>query len=146
MDYDELTPPDAHARLTESENALYLDVRSVPEFEQGHPSGAWNLPILHLTNAGMQPNQDFLAVAEAVLPKDRLLVVGCKAGGRSAQACGLLAQAGFSMLVNVAGGYHGAQDRMTGQIVVQGWEACDLPTSTTPAAGATWDELKGKRD
>jgi rhodanese-related sulfurtransferase len=146
MSHEDLEPKDAHERLSSTDGALYLDVRSVAEFEQGHPEGAWNLPLLHFTEMGMQPNQDFLAVAEAVLPKDRLLVVGCKAGGRSAQACGLLAQAGFSMLVNVAGGYHGAQDRMTGQIVVQGWEACDLPTSTTPAAGATWDELKGKRD
>ena len=144
MSIEELEPVDAHELLTSTEGALYIDVRSVHEFEQGHPQGAWNLPILHFTGAGMQPNEQFLAVAEAVLPKDRLLFVGCKAGGRSAQACGILAQSGFSLLVNVAGGYHGAQDRVTGQVVVQGWEACGLPTSTTPAAGATWDELQAK--
>lgn len=145
MSFEELEPKDAHARLSETEDALYLDVRSVAEFDQGHPEGAWNLPLLHFTEMGMQPNQDFLAVAEAVLPKDRLLIVGCKAGGRSAQACGLLSQSGFSLLVNVAGGYHGAQDRMTGRIVVAGWEACGLPTSTTPVPGATWEELQARR-
>ena len=144
MSFEELEPQDAHERLTSAEGALYLDVRSVPEFGQGHPTGAWNLPLLHLSDAGMQPNADFLAVAEVVLPKDRWLVVGCKAGGRSAQACDLLQQAGFTQLVNVAGGYHGAFDRMTGALVVAGWEASGLPTSTTPESGATWDELKSK--
>jgi rhodanese-related sulfurtransferase len=144
MSYDELDPRQAHERLVATEDALFLDVRSVPEFEQGHPEGAWNLPLLHLTRAGMEPNADFLSVAEAVLPRDHLLVVGCKAGGRSAKACGLLASVGFSRLVNVAGGFAGAHDPMTGRLLLEGWAACGLPTSTAPMPGRTWAELRAR--
>ena len=144
MSFEELEPREAHARLSSEDGALYIDVRSVQEFEQGHPEGALNLPILHLTPAGMQPNQEFAAVAEAALPKDRLLVVGCKAGGRSARACMLLAQMGYTKLVNVAGGFHGAHHPATGELLVAGWEARELPVSTTPAQGASWEDLRGR--
>jgi len=144
MSFDELEPKDAHERLTSADGAIFLDVRSVPEFEQGHPHGAWNVPLLHLTAAGMQPNAEFLVVAELVLPREGLIVVGCKSGGRSARACGLLAEAGFSQLVNVAGGYSGAHEPMSSRVLVAGWQACGLPTATTPEPGVTWDELKAK--
>ena len=64
----------------------YLDVRSIPEFEQGHPAGAANIPLLHFQNGRMAPNPDFQRVVEATYPKDTKLVVGCKSGGRSLQA------------------------------------------------------------
>ena len=145
MSYEELEPREAHARLSSEEGALYVDVRSVPEFEESHPEGALNLPLFHLGPGGMQPNPEFLDVAEAVLPKDRLLVVGCKSGGRSARVCMLLAQRGFTKLVNVAGGLHGSHHPATGQLLVLGWEACELPVSQAPAEGATWEELRSRQ-
>ena len=144
MSFDELEPKIAHERLTAAVSAIYLDVRSVPEFGQGHPQGAWNLPLLHLTAAGMQPNAEFLSVAEIVLPREGLIVVGCKSGGRSARACSLLAEVGFSQLVNVAGGYSGAHEPMSSRLLVAGWEACGLPIATAPEPGVTWDELRVK--
>ncbi len=40
-----VTPPEAAALL--AEGWIYLDVRSIPEFDLGHPTGAVNVPLLH---------------------------------------------------------------------------------------------------
>src|SRR5262252_6993513 len=73
-------PKEAAALL--EEGWAYLDVRSIPEFEQGHPAGAANIPLLHFQNGRMAPNPDFTRVVEATFPKDAKIVVGCKVGGR----------------------------------------------------------------
>jgi rhodanese-related sulfurtransferase len=31
--------------LMDKEGYVYVDVRSIPEFEAGHPAGAFNVPI-----------------------------------------------------------------------------------------------------
>jgi rhodanese-related sulfurtransferase len=130
-----LTPREAHEKLTASEGAIYLDVRSAPEFAQGHPAGAWNIPILHASAFGMRPNPEFAEVASRVLPKDALIVVGCKSGQRSLMAAQALAQSGFTNVVNLEGGFGGTAS-------CEGWQACGLPSSTEPAPGRTWDELR----
>ena len=56
---------------------------------------------------GMAPNPDFLAVVEKSFPRDTRLVVGCKAGGRSAKAAAALEQAGFTNVVDQTNGYEG---------------------------------------
>src|SRR5262245_24862111 len=73
-----------------NEGWTYLDVRSIPEFEQGHPAGAANVPLLHFQNGRMMPNPDFQKVVEANFPKDAKIVVGCKSGGRSLNAAALM--------------------------------------------------------
>ena len=40
-----VTPPEASTLL--GEGWVYLDVRSIPEFDDGHPPGAANVPLLH---------------------------------------------------------------------------------------------------
>ncbi len=74
----------------------YLDVRSVPEFEAGHPEGALNIPLLHSQGGRMASNPDFQAVAQGNLPKDEKLLVGCKMGGRSSQAAAILEASGYT--------------------------------------------------
>jgi rhodanese-related sulfurtransferase len=76
----------------------------------------------------MEPNADFLQVAEKALPKNKKLVVGCMAGGRSQRACEILEDAGFSDLTNVRGGFGGARDQ-SGRVVVPGWRDAGLPVS-----------------
>jgi rhodanese-related sulfurtransferase len=106
----------------------YLDVRSIPEFEQGHPTGAANVPLLHFQNGRMTPNPDFQRVVEAAFPKDTKLVVGCKSGGRSLQAAGLLAAAGYTEIVDMRGGFGGERDGL-GRVSVAGWAESNLPTT-----------------
>jgi hypothetical protein len=90
----------------------------------------------------MKPNPDFQAVASAVLPKDALIVVGCKSGQRSFVACRTLMDLGFTKVANLAGGFTGAVDAMTGRVVVPGWVACGFPNAREATPGKSWEELK----
>jgi rhodanese-related sulfurtransferase len=120
----------------------YLDVRSVGEFEQGHPEGAYNIPLMHFTpGRGMTPNPDFLEEALGAFGTDTQLVVGCKSGGRSAQAAGVLGDAGVNELADVRGGFNGEVDR-TGAVTCAGWQSRGLPVSTAAGSGRSYDELK----
>src|SRR6266478_7988818 len=108
----ELSPQEAYELMQSDPEYLYLDVRSVPEFEAGHAKGAINIPIMHITPAGMTPNPEFPAVVEGALPKDAKLLIGCKTGGRSARACDIMSQMGYSNVANVRGGFVGAMDNV----------------------------------
>ena len=46
MSVDHIMPDEAARRMDE-EGYVYIDVRSIPEFEQNHPDPAVNIPILH---------------------------------------------------------------------------------------------------
>lgn len=131
MDIPQTTPPEAFDTLRKHPDAVYLDVRTVEEFEAGHPAGARNIPVLLFDPATREPreNADFVAVVERELPRTTKLVVGCQAGGRSQRACELLAQAGWTDVTNVHGGFGGARDRL-GRVVVPGWRDAGLPVET----------------
>ncbi len=128
MGIKQMDPAAAHALLQSTPDAVYLDVRTEEEFAQGHPAGAINIPVMFMVPGRPQINPDFLTVAAKVLPKDRKLVVGCMAGGRSQRACEMLDEAGYHDLTNVQGGYGGQRDA-SGAIVVKGWRDAGLPVS-----------------
>jgi rhodanese-related sulfurtransferase len=134
-------PPKEAADLV-TQGWIYLDVRSIPEFEEGHPTGALNVPLLHFQNGRMAPNADFRRVVEANLAKDAKIVVGCKAGGRSLQAAALLEAAGYTSVVDMRGGFAGEQDAM-GRVTCAGW-AGQLPIEQTAPAEKTYAELAKK--
>jgi rhodanese-related sulfurtransferase len=130
MPIQQLEPPQAYEVLSNNPDALYVDVRTAAEFESGHPAGAINIPVVFIKGPGeMEPNAEFLAVAEKTLATDRKLVVGCMAGGRSQRACEILEQAGYSDLTNVRGGFGGARDA-PGAVIVPSWRDAGLPVST----------------
>jgi rhodanese-related sulfurtransferase len=137
-----VVPKEAAALV--AEGWAYLDVRSIPEFEQGHPAGAANVPLLHFQNGRMTPNPDFQRVVEASFAKDAKIVVGCKAGGRSLQAATLMEAAGYTSVVDMRGGFHGERDGF-GRASVPGWEAEGLPVETTAAPDKTYDALSKKK-
>ncbi len=120
---------EAH-RLQTDDGYTYVDVRSVPEYERGHPDGAHNVPLLHFDQrtGQMRPNPDFLAVMQANYPVDAKLLVGCQVGGRSGKAAMLLAQSGYAP-VNVKGGFGGHTDPATGQVIDEGWSQAGLPVA-----------------
>jgi len=144
MPIDQLDPVAAFARLRDEPGTIYLDVRSSAEYDQGHPVDAWNLPLLHMTPAGMTPNAEFEEVAEAVLPRDVLILVGCRSGQRSQQACQVLSQLGFERLANVAGGFAGQADPMSGRVLAPGWQTCGLPDTAEPTPARSWEDLRRK--
>ena len=99
------TQPDGVKALVD-QGYLLVDVRSVPEFEGGHPPGAANVPFMDaLPGRGMTPNPDFAAVMAKLYPKTTKLVLSCLSGGRSMKAAELLASQGWVDLVNVEGGF-----------------------------------------
>lgn len=142
MSTPRITPEEAHD-LMEDEDFVYVDVRSVPEFEAGHPEGAFNVPFLHRGPSGMAPNADFVLVMEANWPKDAKLVIACQAGGRSAKAVAVLEAAGFTELRDQFAGYGGSKDPFKGT-VEPGWQATGLPMGLEPEPGHDYASLKAK--
>jgi rhodanese-related sulfurtransferase len=81
-------------KLTESPNALVLDVRTAPEVAEGHLPNAVNIDIY---------GSDFMAKVQE-LPKDREILVYCTVGARSQQAAEILSKQGFAKVYNLDGG------------------------------------------
>lgn len=122
------------------EGYVYVDVRSEPEFEAAHVPGALNVPLNHKGPQGMVPNPDFMPVMQAAFAKDEKLVVACKSGGRSKRAVALLAQAGFTQVVEMAAGIDGARDPFGRPL--KGWVQEGLPTEPGSPAGQRYSDVK----
>jgi len=88
-----LSVSDVRARIDAGWQPFFLDVRTAPEARLSQ------LPRCDLLVPHTQVSQ-----ATAQLPRDRDIVVYCKVGVRSAQACGTLADLGFARLFNMEGG------------------------------------------
>jgi rhodanese-related sulfurtransferase len=79
--------------LHERKDDIHLiDVRTEAEVASGAITGAIHIP-LHL-----------LPVKAAEIPQDKPVVVYCRSGARSAQACAFLQQKGYGNMHNLAGG------------------------------------------
>lgn len=139
---DKVTPAEAQ-QLMEEEGYAYLDVRSIPEFEGGHPKGAYNVPLKHMGAGGMKPNEDFLAEVESTFGKGSKLIVACKAGGRSRAAAAQLEEAGFQHVLDQFAGYSGARDTM-GRLQEAGWAAAGLPVETEAEEGRDHASIAAK--
>ena len=136
--------PSEARELIDKQGYVYVDVRSVPEFAAGHPTGAYNVPLMNMGPGGMTPNPDFMAVMGS-FPKDAKLVVGCKAGGRSARAASMLESAGYRSVTDQRAGFEGAPDPATGRIAEPGWRPAGLPVTTDALPDRTYEALKAKR-
>ena len=88
-------------RLAQPEAPLVLDVRTPAEWNAGHIDGATHLPLQRLRQR----------LAE--LDPTREIAVICRTGYRSSAAVSLLANAGFTALVDVVGGME-AWNRLNG--------------------------------
>jgi len=115
---------------------VYVDVRSIPEFEAGHPEGAFNIPVAHATPQGMAPNLEFSSVVEKSFGKDARIIVGCRSGGRSLQAASILQSVGFTSVVDQRAGYEGSGE--------PGWRPLGLPTVKVGAPGRDYESLLAK--
>mgnify|MGYP000951181743 CR=1 FL=1 len=82
--------------LAQDDNAIILDVRTEAETEEGI--------IPNAIIADIYQPQEFMNQIEA-LDKSKTLYVYCRSGGRSAQACAIMNQLGFSNTKNLLGGF-----------------------------------------
>ncbi len=72
--------------------AFILDVRTAAEWNDAHIAGATLIPLDQLPN---RLNE---------LPRDKVIVVVCHSGNRSAQGRDILLKAGFTQVTSMAGG------------------------------------------
>ena len=140
MELKRISPEQARDLIESGEGYVYLDVRSVPEFEAGHAPGAKNIPLLHRTPMGMQPNDRFVEVCDRALGKDAKIITACLVGGRSLRAAQILIANGFANVVDMRGGFQGESDRM-GRLVYPGWMPRGLPVTTEAAQDETYEGL-----
>jgi len=103
--YESLPPPQAVRRINE-EGSLVLDVRENSEVNSGRIKGAKHIPLKELKTR----------LHELSKYKDKSVVVYCRSGNRSAQACDVLTSNEFEKVVNLQGG-------------VMAWQAASLPLS-----------------
>jgi rhodanese-related sulfurtransferase len=137
------SPAEAYQLI--AEGYQYLDVRTEREFGSGHPTSAVNVPIVvpdpHTRQ--MVINPEFLSVVEAHFAKDAKLLVGCQSGGRSQRAAELLADAGYTHVINMQGGFGGAHDD-SGRTIIPGWRERGLPTCSDCSPDHTYAGLRTK--
>lgn len=130
---------EAH-ELVSQHGYAYLDVRTVAEFDAGHPEGAYNVPLL--LSEGV-PNQQFVAEVERALGKQHKLVVGCASGVRSLRAQELLIAAGFTDVIEQRAGTEGVRDAF-GRVKEKGYRAEGLPMATRAEEGRSYAALKAR--
>ena len=123
-----LDPKSAHAEMQTSPGHVLLDVRTVEEFDAGHPAGAVNVPwaLRDPASGGMAPNPDFVPAVQKSVPAATRVYASCLGGVRSLNALRALESAGYADLVNVDTGWGGKRDP-SGRIVAPGWKDCGLP-------------------
>jgi rhodanese-related sulfurtransferase len=130
-----VTPEEAKG-LIDKEGWVYVDVRSVGEFDAGHATGAYNVPLNLAGPAGPAPNVKFMAAMEKVFPRDAKLIVACQAGGRSARAAAQLEAAGFTNVADLSAGFEGRNE--------PGWRRMNLPVSQDSEPDKTWDGIEAR--
>ena len=140
--FDSITPAAAAELLGGDGGYSYVDVRSVPEFENGHPDGAVNVPLYNRVSDGLIPNPDFLRVAEANFERASGLIIGCHSGSRARRAAEVLVAAGFTGIAHVDGGYGGVRD-LSGRVLSRGWLQLGLPVEYGPGQNQNYQALGG---
>ena len=133
--------PDEAQELIE-EGYTFVDVRTEREFEQGHPPGAVNVPVMLSAPGGMQANPDFSAIMRGAFESDARLLIGCRSGGRSLRAAQMLIQAGFSSIKELRTGWEGGRDAFGRP--EPGWRPRGLPVETGAPAGQRYADLRAK--
>ena len=97
-------PPGEVVALINRQNATVLDVRTAEEFKQGHIINSVHIPVGLLAGR----------IKELERHKSQPLVVVCRTGQRSTQACSILRKHGFESLHGLSGG-------------IAAWQSANLP-------------------
>jgi rhodanese-related sulfurtransferase len=101
--YQVVGPADA-VNLINHKDAVVLDVREINEFQEGHIVNAIHIPQSALSKR----------INELEKHKSKPIIIGCRSGHRSGQACAMLRKQGFEQVYNLQGG-------------VMAWRSANLP-------------------
>jgi rhodanese-related sulfurtransferase len=89
---NEIDSESLHERIASGDDVLLVDIRTPAEIAQGAIPDAMQLPM-HL-----------IPIRINELPRDRDLVLYCRSGARSYQACAYMMQQGYDRVLNLRGG------------------------------------------
>jgi rhodanese-related sulfurtransferase len=92
--YKELRVGEFEEAIKSSPSAAIIDVRTPAEFARGHIPGSVNIDVM---------NDSVFFPSIASLDKSKPYYVYCRSGGRSALACSMMADKGFTAF-NLIGG------------------------------------------
>lgn len=125
----DLTPLETMERLSSLDNAVLLDVRTMPEWNYvGVPAVQRLLTVEWQTFPTGEVNPNFVAqVEQAGVPKDAEVYALCRSGVRSIAAAKALTAAGFTAVYNVLEGFEGDKDASGQRGKVGGWKFHQLP-------------------
>lgn len=101
--YSSVTPTQT-TQMINHENAIILDVREMNEYSSGHIVNSVHIPLSNLKTR----------ISELNKYKNQKIIVSCRSGNRSSQACASLKKEGFEEVFNLSGG-------------VMAWENASLP-------------------
>ena len=96
--------PAIATQMINREDAVIVDVRENNEYQEGHIVNARHIPLMHFKDR----------MKELDKHKDKPIIISCRSGHRSGQACGMLKKAGFENVFNLSGG-------------VMAWQNASLP-------------------
>ena len=129
--FDRQPPKIAFERLQAKPNALLIDCRTKAEWAYVGvpvlPDNPQKTNFIEWVDTAGQPNPGFLAEVRNIASTDTPLYLICRSGVRSAAACQLLAESGFTALVNVEDGFEGEIGSTGQRASVNGWKYCNLP-------------------
>lgn len=91
-------------KLMNNDESLVLDVRDDNEVREGKIQGSKHIPLGQLSNR----------MIELEKSKEKPILVYCRSGNRSSQACTTLTKNGFANVTNLAGGF-------------MAWQSANLP-------------------
>ena len=96
---EQVTPEQVQQMQARKEEVIYLDVREPNEWNLGHLPGA-----VHLARGNLEGK------IEALIPRDKRVVIYCARGNRSALAALTMKQMGYENVSSMARGIQGWAD------------------------------------
>jgi len=94
MMYSQITPTDLKQRIASGEDLVLIDVRQPEEHAEVHIPNSILIPLGELP-ARLDELEQY---------RDREIILYCRSGNRSGQACMFLSMQGFPHLANLEGG------------------------------------------
>ncbi len=80
------------SKLFSPDEVKIIDVREIEEYREGHIEGSMLIPL------------SILPYRTDLLDRDDEIILVCRSGNRSSQACEILRQRGFTRIHSVTGG------------------------------------------
>ena len=129
--FDRQSPKTAFEKLQAKPNALLIDCRTKTEWVYVGvpvlPDNPKKTHFIEWVDTAGRPNSDFLSAVRNIASTDTPLYLICRSGVRSAAACQLLAESGFTTLVNIEDGFEGEIGPKGQRASINGWKHCNLP-------------------